>query len=230
MHCARGVTCHTCRRSTTSTRWLCSHGVPWTSCHVHREAGFRCGLHNPANIKANFERCSKVNRPCPLKAARRLFLKAKRLGSLGEPNSSRALFNSACLSSKTKTVRKINIKRQHGVRPPSKRYTRISKPVSLQGPNSNNVSNLQYHLPLPPPLLLLLLLEFGMGLFRGGSAQPKRPGSPRTKALSSARAIAQQFGQYNSIAQTVMAKSQCLSQHLFSARVPLQTLIIAPGK
>jgi len=207
-HCARGVTCHICRRSTTSTRWLCSHGVPWTSCHVHREAGFRCGLHNPANInKANFERCSKVNRPCPLKAARRLFLKAKRLGSLGEPNSSRALFNSACLSSKTKTVRKKNIKRQHGVRPPSERYTRISKPAGLQGPNSNNVSNLQYHLPLPPPLVFLFFLDFGLGLFRGGSAQPKRPGSPRTKALSSARAIAQQFGQYNSIAQTAMARA-----------------------
>jgi len=50
---ARGVTCSRCKRCTTSTRWRCNHGVPWTSCPIHREAGFRCGPQGlPRPLKA----------------------------------------------------------------------------------------------------------------------------------------------------------------------------------
>jgi len=40
---ARGLTCNNCKLSTSSTRWLCAHGIPWTRCYIHREPGFRCG-------------------------------------------------------------------------------------------------------------------------------------------------------------------------------------------
>ena len=40
---ARGLACSTCRRSTTSTRWICFHRTPWTDCPVCRHVGFRCG-------------------------------------------------------------------------------------------------------------------------------------------------------------------------------------------
>ena len=82
---AKGVNCSTCKRSTTSTRWLCTHGIPWTNCHVHRELGFRCGSMRVSH-KATLNRSKSST--CPLKVAKRLQAKIRRLGTLGEPKSS----------------------------------------------------------------------------------------------------------------------------------------------
>ena len=49
-----------------------------------------------------------------------------------------------------------------------------------------------------------------MGLIMKESVLPKRPKPPFNLTLASVGGIAPQFGQYNSIAQTVMAKCQCL--------------------
>jgi hypothetical protein len=70
---AAGVTCPQCHKSTTSTRWLCSHKVPWHLCQLHREHGFRCGTKAPGQSK----------RPDPFKAEARFKAKVKRLGALG---------------------------------------------------------------------------------------------------------------------------------------------------
>ena len=71
---AVSLSCRNCKTNTTSTQWRCTHGLKWQSCKTHREAGMRCGSHRTQGTP---------KRPDPLKAAARLFQKAKKLGPLG---------------------------------------------------------------------------------------------------------------------------------------------------
>ena len=75
---ARALGCNNCNRSTTSTRWSCAHGTPWTSCTQHREEGFRCGSRSRPICKADPSKRNRVR--CPLKALKQLQAKKKRLG------------------------------------------------------------------------------------------------------------------------------------------------------
>ena len=92
---ARGLTCLECRASTTSTKWCCGHGAPWTSCSVHREAGFRCGPRSLLSHEAPFSR--------PFQAIKARLSKLRRLGSLGD-SSHLVSRNSASLGSSFKTM------------------------------------------------------------------------------------------------------------------------------
>ena len=136
---ARGLTCNKCKRSTTSTKWPCEHGTPWTKCPLHREIGFRCGPLSLNMHKATLDR----RNTCPLKASKRHQAKINRLSSLGEQKSPHmSIVNSAGFASrfKTKEVTKKTIKRRQGKRPTPKRDVLQSRPVITQTkliPSSN---------------------------------------------------------------------------------------------
>ena len=80
---ARGLTCSSCKKSTSSTRWKCQHGILWPKCSIHREQGFRCG----ANRKPPLERPKTWLGSMSLKALKNKQARLNRLGSLGEPSS-----------------------------------------------------------------------------------------------------------------------------------------------
>ena len=42
-HTWRPVHCKTCARHYSAARWLCTCGVPWHTCPIHRAEGFACG-------------------------------------------------------------------------------------------------------------------------------------------------------------------------------------------
>jgi hypothetical protein len=51
---AKVLSCLACKTS-SSTRWNCNHCIPWPSCPIHWEAGFRCaGGVKPLHSKTNF--------------------------------------------------------------------------------------------------------------------------------------------------------------------------------
>ena len=72
---AVSLTCQSCKRNTTSTKWLCSHAIPWHTCEYHREPGMRCGLKRSKGIG----NCMRDT----FKAEQRLLNKHRRLGPLG---------------------------------------------------------------------------------------------------------------------------------------------------
>ena len=115
---ARGLTCSMCKKSTSSTRWCCEHGIPWTSCPKHREAGFRCGFRSlPSN-----ERLNSSLRQGSLKALKARQAKLSRLGSLGEPKCLLFSFsNSVGSHSKKRTLVQKKINKRRGKRPTPKR-------------------------------------------------------------------------------------------------------------
>ena len=80
---ARGLTCSSCKKSTSSTRWTCEHGTPWTRCSYHREPGFRCGVQSLPSISASFKGTNSMTRSS--KAILRRQAKLRVIGSLGEP-------------------------------------------------------------------------------------------------------------------------------------------------
>lgn len=132
---ARGVTCKEFKKCTTSTRWKCPHGVPWTTCPTHREGGFRCGplrLHKRSNGPLKPERRR-------LKAITRLQAKRCRLGSLGEPK--RPHFTRLNSGQPTSRQSKKSIKRQQGMRPPPKREYGRGSLVSAISPNKQKITS-----------------------------------------------------------------------------------------
>jgi hypothetical protein len=126
---ARGLSCSNCKKSTSSTRWCCSHGTSWTSCPFHREAGFRCGAHSLLQTKANFKGSRWTD---SLKAIKRKQAKLSRIGSLGEP---KRLPLSSLNSVRTTTtvsrtmVRKKKIKRRGSPTQRGKSSRRGPEPV-----------------------------------------------------------------------------------------------------
>ena len=117
---AKGLTCSTCRKSTTSTRWSCFHGTPWTDCPVCRQVGFRCGsqsLRNHPNRSRHVTNMMHLT----VKALRRKQAKLRVIGALGEPKRLQApRYNSAgSLPNRRTMVQKENIKRRRE-RPPPK--------------------------------------------------------------------------------------------------------------
>ena len=99
---ARGLTCSTCRKSTSSTKWCCEHGSPWTSCPEHRETGFRCGTQRLHLRKATSKGSFWVG---SLKALKSRQARASRLGSLGEPKRLPvSIVNSVGPSAKKRTM------------------------------------------------------------------------------------------------------------------------------
>ena len=97
---ARCINCAACKRNTTSTRWLCSHEIPWHLCAEHRKLGFRCGAYHS-------QQGLQLKRPDPLKLEARLQAKTRKLGRLGQdeeplcstpPSISRALNSASCFS------------------------------------------------------------------------------------------------------------------------------------
>ena len=115
---ARGLTCSSCKKSTSSTRWLCQHGTPWTKCSEHREVGFRCGAKSMSTHGGSKTRLGHAT----FKALRSRQAKLSRLGSLGEPKSIFVLSSNLVgpHSSKGTLVQKKIGKRQ-GIRPTPKR-------------------------------------------------------------------------------------------------------------
>ena len=126
---ARSVSCTSCLRNTSSTRWLCSHGAPWTSCLVHREAGFRCGSQSLHIKKRSHDqhRFAKAT-----KAKQRKQARLHKLGILGEPKCpSMSVDNSVGSSTFQGTlVRKNKVKRR-GKFPSPKRDSSMSRPGKL---------------------------------------------------------------------------------------------------
>ena len=115
---ARGLTCSTCRKSTSSTRWCCEHGTPWTSCLVHRETGFRCGAQRLHLKKATSKGSLWVR---SLKALKGRQARLSRLGSLGEPKRLLDSYsNSVGSSTKRGTMVQKKIIKRRGKRPPRK--------------------------------------------------------------------------------------------------------------
>ena len=80
---ARGLTCSSCKKSTSSTRWSCEHGTPWTRCQEHRETGFRCGSKSLPSAKGPKSRLWQGTS----RALKGRQAKLSRLGSLGGPKS-----------------------------------------------------------------------------------------------------------------------------------------------
>ena len=80
---ARTLTCSSCKKSTSSTRWRCEHGTPWTKCSHHRALGFRCGRQSLPSKTATFQ--GKAVNARSFKAIQRRQAKLKATGSLGEP-------------------------------------------------------------------------------------------------------------------------------------------------
>ena len=69
------LSCQQCGKNTTSTKWLCTHLIPWHKCETHRDLGMRCG-HGQS-------KGTKTIRPNPSKAEMRRLNKAAKLGPLG---------------------------------------------------------------------------------------------------------------------------------------------------
>jgi hypothetical protein len=128
---ARGLTCNNCKKSTSSTRWCCSHGASWTSCPIHREAGFRCGSHSQAPNKASFQGNRWTRSLKTSKASRSRQGILSKIGSLGEPKR----LPSSCVNSVRSTTRKKTlvfkktIKRQGS--PPQQRESGWRGPDAL---------------------------------------------------------------------------------------------------
>jgi hypothetical protein len=81
---AKGLTCNNCKKSTSSTRWwCCEQDIPWTSCPIHREAGFRCGVRSVPGRQG----LNPSLRQGSLKALRDRQARLSKIGSLGEPKS-----------------------------------------------------------------------------------------------------------------------------------------------
>ena len=80
---ARGLTCSKCKKSTSSTRWFCEHGTPWTRCTEHRETGFRCGVQSLPFKHASSKGTNTWARS--FKAIQRRQARLRVIGSLGEP-------------------------------------------------------------------------------------------------------------------------------------------------
>ena len=123
---ARGLTCSNRKKSTSSTKWSCTHGTPWTRCPIHRETGFRCGAQRLHKHKADSKGTSWVR---SLKAIKHRQATLNRLGSLGEPKClPLSLDNSVGSSTFKRTlVHKKKIKRR-GNRPPHKGESRLRRP------------------------------------------------------------------------------------------------------
>jgi len=91
---AKTLVCLSCRKGTTSTQWLCTHGIAWHKCGEHRAAGFRCGsqqgTRDPSSSSSSFK--------TPAMLAHIEHTRSKRiekLGPLGSRSSSHAAPNSA---------------------------------------------------------------------------------------------------------------------------------------
>jgi len=76
---ARGLTCSKCKRSTTSTKWQCEHGTPWTKCPLHTETGFRCG---PLSLNMHKATLGRRN-TCSLRPPKGIRLRLTGSASLG---------------------------------------------------------------------------------------------------------------------------------------------------
>ena len=130
---ARGLTCSSCRKSTTSTRWLCQHGPPWTKCPEHREFGFRCGSKGMSTHKRSKTWLGHAT----LKALKGRQAKLSRLGSLGVPKS--LLVSSSNLvgshSSKGTSVQK-KIGKRRGRRPTPMREGKGGRLGMLKNPRN----------------------------------------------------------------------------------------------
>ena len=108
---AKGLTCSTCRKSTTSTRWSCFHGTPWTDCPVCRQVGFRCGSQS-LRTHRNKSGCNHVSgfvgfgrNMSALHAAKKRQARLKSIGTLGEPKRSpQPRDNSGCASTTRRTL------------------------------------------------------------------------------------------------------------------------------
>jgi hypothetical protein len=72
---AVSLSCLNCKRNTSSTKWLCSHAIPWHTCEYHRELGMRCGNKRSKGIGMIV--------PDRGKAEQRLNNKLRKLGPLG---------------------------------------------------------------------------------------------------------------------------------------------------
>jgi hypothetical protein len=123
---ARGLTCGSCKKSTSSTRWMCEHGTPWTRCTSHREPGFRCGGQSLPSKRA-FSK-GIISLTSSFKAVQRRQANLRRIGSLGEPKSPPRFRDNSVNSStfKRTTVQKKNIKRRG--RPPLNGESRLRRP------------------------------------------------------------------------------------------------------
>ena len=108
---AVSLSCLSCKRNTSSTKWLCTHAIPWHTCEYHREPGMRCGNKRSKGI-GNYV-------PDRGKAEQRLNNKLRKLGPLGsneghcatqsQSHSANQLVRSNCqfrasLSSETRAI------------------------------------------------------------------------------------------------------------------------------
>ena len=104
---ARVVHCAACKASSSSSRWACSHSIPWLSCPIHREAGFRCA----GSRKAQHPSPTLLARESKIKARLR---RLKRLGNLGSKDSP----NSTSSAQVPKQKRKEHKKHIEYMKPP----------------------------------------------------------------------------------------------------------------
>ena len=108
---AKGLTCSSCKKCTTSTRWSCFHGTPWTDCPVCRQVGFRCGSQS-LRTHRNKSECNHVSgfvgsgrNMLALHAAKKRQARLKSIGTLGEPKRSpQPRDNSGCASTTRRTL------------------------------------------------------------------------------------------------------------------------------
>ena len=136
---ARGLTCNSCKKSTSSTRWRCEQDIPWTSCPVHREAGFRCGVRSMPSRQG----LNSSLRQGSLKALRARQAKLSRIGSLGEPKSLLiSSLNSVGPHPMRRTMVQKITKKRRGIRPAPKRAGVKGRPGKLNiSPSSLGIGN-----------------------------------------------------------------------------------------
>ena len=117
---ARGLTCSTCRKSTSSTRWHCHHNIAWPKCSHHRETGFRCGARSLPTIERPKMRLGLGH--ATLKALKNRQAKLSKLGSLGEHKSLSFLTSNLVGPHSFKgTLVQKRISKRRGKRPTPKR-------------------------------------------------------------------------------------------------------------
>ena len=141
---ARGIACSTCRKNTTSTRWNCSHGTPWTDCHVCRHVGFRCGSQSLRKHSSQSNRV--MHATTLLNAHRRKQAKRRALGSLGDPKGFHPLrSNSVGQSPHHRAIVHKKIIKRRGERPPPKREMRSGRLDAQQTPNTKDRCSSDHH-------------------------------------------------------------------------------------
>jgi hypothetical protein len=134
---ARTLTCSNCKKSTSSTKWSCEHGTPWTKCSIHRELGFRCGRQSLPSINASSQ--GKAIDARSFKAIQRRQAKLRAIGSLGEPKSPPISCDNLVNSSRFKRTSVLNKNLKRRGRPTRSGDTRSRRP-ELHAKNSPHSS------------------------------------------------------------------------------------------